>query len=188
MTRFRLLSVVVLAVVTLGRLSSLPAADEKDKKKDPETKIKAAIEKLPEADRKLAEAQRYCPTQPETRLGSMGQPVKLDMNGKTVFLCCESCRDDAVADPKATLVEVEKLKKIAAAMAKLKAEDRKLAEEQGFCAVMTKKRLGSMGTPVKLDIKGKTVFLCCKGCEGEAEADPDATLKKAAQLIKAKSN
>src|SRR5262245_59710560 len=40
--------------------------------------------------------------------------------------------------------------KIEAALAKLSPEDRKIAEQQKFCAVSNKSRLGGMGTPVKL--------------------------------------
>jgi hypothetical protein len=39
-----------------------------------------------------------------------------------------------------------------------------------------------MGTPVRLEIQGKAVFLCCEGCREAAEADPEGTLKKAATL------
>ena len=39
-----------------------------------------------------------------------------------------------------------------------------------------------MGMPVKVEIKGKAVFLCCEACRDEALADPEATLKKAAAL------
>ena len=188
MKQVPMFSVLVLTLAILGSLSPLPAADEKaTAKKDPDAKIKAAMAKLSEADRKLAEAQRYCPAEPENRLGSMGTPVKLEVGGKPVFLCCAGCRDHALADPKATLAEVEKLKKVTAALGKLKEQDRALAEQQRFCPVMDDSRLGSMGTPVKLEIKGKAVFLCCKGCEEEALADPDATLKKVEQLKKPKT-
>ena len=54
--------------------------------KDPEAKILAALAKLSEADRNLAAQQRFCVVLPKSRLGSMGTPVKLDVNGKTVFL------------------------------------------------------------------------------------------------------
>ncbi len=185
MKRVQAISFVTITLVMLGRISTLPAADEKAAaKKDPDVKIKAAMAKLSEADRKLAEAQRYCPAEPENRLGSMGTPVKLEVGGKPVFLCCAGCREHALADPKATLAEVEKLKKVTVALGKLKDEDRVLAEQQRVCPVMDDSRLGSMGTPVKIEIKGKPVFLCCKGCEEEALADPDATLKKAEQLKK----
>lgn len=72
--------------------------------------------------------------------------------------------------------------KIAAALAKLSPEDRKLAEEQKFCALENKSPLGSMGPPVKIELEGQTVFLCCKGCEKGAKANPDETLAKVEKL------
>src|SRR5258708_27436846 len=164
MKRMMPIAALILSFLVLGMLSSVPAADEKAAaKKDPDAKIKAAMAKLSEADRKLAEAQGYCPAETENRLGSMGTPIKLEVGGKPVFLCCAGCRDHALADPKATLAEVEKLKKVTTALGKLKEPDRALAEQQRFCPVMADSRLGSMGVPVKLEIKGKPVFLCCEG-------------------------
>lgn len=183
MKSFHVSAAVVLASFILGSVSRVQAGDEKAAgKQDPEVKIKSALAKLSEADRKLAEAQRYCASEPENRLGSMGAPVKIEIQGKPVFLCCAGCKDEALADPKVTLASVEKLKKVAAALAKLKDGDRALAERQRFCPVNEDSRLGSMGTPVKIDIKGKPVFLCCKGCTDDALADPESTLKKVEQL------
>jgi len=62
--------------------------------------------------------------------------------------------------------------------------DRKLAEEQKFCAVETENRLGSMNVPQKVVIKGEPVFLCCKSCKKEAEEHPDKVLEKARELRK----
>jgi hypothetical protein len=77
---------------------------------------------------------------------------------------------------------------IAAARKKLSAEDRILVEAQEWCVVMTDERLGAMGPPVKLTIKGEPVFVCCKGCKKSAEANPDETLAKLKELkAKAKS-
>lgn len=72
--------------------------------------------------------------------------------------------------------------KISAALGKLSREDQRLAQAQGYCPILQDNRLGSMGTPVKVMIKGQPVFLCCPGCEEEALADPDATLAKVAKL------
>jgi hypothetical protein len=66
--------------------------------------------------------------------------------------------------------------------AKLSPEDQRLVAAQEFCAVSTEERLGSMGPPVKLDIKGQPVFLCCKGCQKQALANPDRTLAKVEEL------
>jgi len=59
----------------------------------------------------------------------------------------------------------------------LSATDRELAVAQGVCPV-TGKRLGSMGTPVRILAKGSTVFLCCESCEGAIKASPDQYLGK----------
>ncbi len=71
---------------------------------------------------------------------------------------------------------------VAAERAKLSPADRALVEAQEWCVISTDGRLGSMGPPIKLDIKGRPVFVCCKGCKKEAEADPDKTLATVAEL------
>jgi hypothetical protein len=59
----------------------------------------------------------------------------------------------------------------------LSAEDRALAEKQRVCPV-TGELLGSMGKPVKVTVKGQTVFLCCPGCEDSINKEPDKYLAK----------
>ncbi|NUQ62164.1 MAG: hypothetical protein HUU20_06735 [Pirellulales bacterium] len=63
------------------------------------------------------------------------------------------------------------------ALAKLSAEDRAIAEKQKVCPV-SGEPLGSMGTPYKVTVKGRDVFLCCDGCEEEIKAHPDKYLAK----------
>src|SRR5207302_8986431 len=63
-------------------------------------KVKANLAKLGEEDRRLAEAQKYCPVEQGNLLGSMGKPVKLVLQGQPVFLCCASCEDEAKANPR----------------------------------------------------------------------------------------
>jgi YHS domain-containing protein len=63
------------------------------------------------------------------------------------------------------------------AMAQLSPEDRSLAMKQKVCPVSGEK-LGSMGAPVKLDVKGQAVFICCEGCKDELLAQPDKYLAK----------
>lgn len=71
---------------------------------------------------------------------------------------------------------------VKAERAKLSPEDRALVEAQEWCVISNDERLGSMGAPVKLMIKGQPVFLCCKGCQKKAEADSDKTLAKLEEL------
>lgn len=73
-------------------------------------------------------------------------------------------------------------RKIESARAKLDPADRALVDEQDYCPIMPKKRLGSMGVPFKVLVKGQPVFLCCKGCRSTAEDEPDETLKATLEL------
>ncbi len=66
---------------------------------------------------------------------------------------------------------------IAANLAKLDAQDRKLAELQSVCPI-TGDPLGSLGVPVTITLKGQPVFLCCEDCIEKAKAAPDRTLAK----------
>lgn len=52
-----------------------------------------------------------------------------------------------------------------------------LAEKQRICPV-TGERLGSMGKPYKVRVKGRDVLLCCQGCEAQFMRDPDKYLAK----------
>jgi hypothetical protein len=71
---------------------------------------------------------------------------------------------------------------VSAERAKLSAEDRAAVEAQEWCAINTDERLGSMGAPLKIVIQGQPVFLCCKGCQRKAEADPEKTLASVERL------
>lgn len=151
-------------------------------------KIDAALAKLSEEDRPLAEAQGFCAVAVKNPLGVMGPPIKIMVGDQPVFLCCAGCRRKALADPNKTLATVEQLKikvaeaEISASLAKLSREDRSLAMAQGYCPVMEDSRLGSMGPPIKVMVNDQPVFLCCKGCQKRALANPDRTLAMVADL------
>ncbi|WLD13553.1 efflux RND transporter periplasmic adaptor subunit [Planctellipticum variicoloris] len=49
-------------------------------------------------DRRLAKRQEVCPVA-DLKLGTMGQPVRLSVDGKPVFLCCEACRKSLLSEP-----------------------------------------------------------------------------------------
>lgn len=73
---------------------------------------KENIAKLPSAeDRRLAESQEFCPIEPDNRLGSMGMPFKVILEGRPVFLCCKGCEGRAKDKPKETLEILDKMMK-----------------------------------------------------------------------------
>jgi hypothetical protein len=56
-------------------------------------------------------------------------------------------------------------------------EDRMVAERQKLCPV-TGQPLGSMGTPKRMSVSGRVVFLCCNGCESKLLREPAKYLAK----------
>ncbi len=172
--------------------------------------VQEALASLSEADRKLALKQGICPVA-EMPLGSMGTPGKVDVNGTSVFICCEGCREDLLQNPVKYLTVLKDYSKtqsgnktvpvpglqvptfdapqilipvpqinsdspqeeaaIAQAFEKLSVNDRKLAKKQRICPV-AEMPLGSMGTPIKIDVKGRKVFICCEGCREDLLNNP----------------
>ncbi len=66
---------------------------------------------------------------------------------------------------------------IAKAMAELPEAERPIAMAQKICPVGGGP-LGSMGMPYKVTVKGRDVYLCCEGCKGSIEKDPEKYLAK----------
>src|SRR5688572_21911164 len=62
-----------------------PAATDGAAMDSTSTEITAAMAELDEADRAAALAQKVCPVSDEP-LGSMGKPLKVEVEGRTVFI------------------------------------------------------------------------------------------------------
>lgn len=88
-------------------------------------------------------------------------------------LASSSSPSAAVAHEHGSSKEAE----IRAALDKLPADERAAAERQKVCPI-TGMPLGSMGTPVKMSIEGRTLWLCCAGCQAEAADNPERTLEQ----------
>jgi YHS domain-containing protein len=74
-----------------------PAAGDTTSTSDPNASDDP-FAKMPEADRAAALAQKMCPVG-DSPLGSMGTPIKVTVEGRDVYLCCEHCRETLEADP-----------------------------------------------------------------------------------------
>lgn len=81
---------------------------------------------------------------------------------------------EAESDGETGLTDKQK-QRIAEAMSELSEEDRALAVAQEICPVGDSP-LGLMGKPVKIDVNGRAVFLCCDGCEDAIKEEPDKYL------------
>lgn len=97
---------------TTSQPSKSQASDKKPDQGalDANAEIAGERAKLSPEDRAHVEAQEWCVVSDDERLGSMGPPIKLDVNGQAVFICCKGCRRKALADPVRTLAKLEELK------------------------------------------------------------------------------
>ena len=98
---------------TLAKAEELRGGAKAQPKKpavEEEAEIRAELVKLPAADLPLAEAQRFCPVTNE-RLGSMGVPLKVTLEGKPVFVCCKGCVEKVRKEPTVMLARVEAFRK-----------------------------------------------------------------------------
>jgi Cu(I)/Ag(I) efflux system membrane fusion protein len=58
-------------------------------------------------DRVAAKKQRICPVT-GALLGSMGEPYKIKVKDRTVFLCCQGCAGAILQDPDKYLAKLKK--------------------------------------------------------------------------------
>lgn len=86
--------------------SSAPAASDTAAEEASPSDVPAALAELEEADRAAAMAQQVCPVSGEA-LGSMGTPIKVTVQDRDVYLCCEACKDKLLADPEMYLAKLD---------------------------------------------------------------------------------
>lgn len=72
----------------------------------PMAKMMPGLKELSPEDYKSAMAQHMCPVSGEM-LGTMGAPEKVDVNGKSVWICCDGCKDKLLADPEKYLAKLK---------------------------------------------------------------------------------
>jgi hypothetical protein len=87
--------------------SSTAAAADEHAQATSDPKITTALAELSTEDRALAVKQKICPVSGE-RLGSMGAPMKVDVKGRAVFICCDGCREQLLAKPDEYLAKIDK--------------------------------------------------------------------------------
>ncbi len=113
-----ILPAILIALTTVGctKDAAVPNAQNDLSKasapnSDKDAEIKSNLARLSDEDRREAEAQKFCVIEQNNRLGEMGAPVKILVEGQPVFLCCGDCKEEAFKDPKATLAKVAELKR-----------------------------------------------------------------------------
>lgn len=154
-----------LLTLAAGALLVLPIAAQKPVAKKPVQAAPAAAAKAPsDADIIAQQLPSYpldtCPISGE-KLGSMGDPVDLVVEGRLVRLCCGGCKKKVLADPAAAIAKID-----AAVIAQQKASWPLKA-----CPVSGEAYGGDM-EPVDYVYGTRYVKFCCKGCIKRFEKDP----------------
>jgi YHS domain-containing protein len=109
-----------------------------------------------------------------TKLGSMGEPVIYNHQGREIRFCCKGCILAFEKDPEKYLKQV----------------DEKIIEQQlphyplTTCIVMEKDPLDDPEIkPFNLVYNNRLVRFCCKGCTRDFKADPEPFLKKLDEAV-----
>lgn len=110
------------------------------------------------------EQQKTCPVT-KAKLGSMGTPLHVEVEGKSVWVCCEGCVSKLKANPGRYLPEL---------LGPMVNQD-----DQTICPV-TSAKLGSMGDPVAVDVASRKVWTCCAACLPKLKASPERYLARLA--------
>lgn len=72
----------------------------------PMAKMMPGLKELSPEDYESAMAQHMCPVSGEM-LGTMGAPEEVDVSGKSVWICCDGCKDKLLADPEKYLAKLK---------------------------------------------------------------------------------
>ncbi|MDP6555921.1 MAG: hypothetical protein QGG71_14725 [Pirellulaceae bacterium] len=118
--------------------------------------------------------QRICPVSGKL-LGSMGQPPKVTIDKRDVYLCCAGCESTLRRNPQLHLAKLAPTAPTKATKA-TKADATAIARQQ-TCPVMDEP-LNSTGGPWKVIVVGEPVFVCCKGCIRKVQEQPALYLSK----------
>jgi YHS domain-containing protein len=93
--------------------------------------------------------------------GKVNKALYVDHDGKRIYVCCKGCIDAVKKDPQKYIK-------------KLEADGVTVAKLQTTCPVMG----GKINKELYVDHDGKRVYVCCKGCIGAVQKEPEKYIKK----------
>ena len=143
---------------------------------------KVEVVAMTKEDAPLIAKQAKCPVMDES-LGSMGQPIKLLVGGKPLYLCCKGCIKKVQAEPEKYLAMVygnpttvaKGTEQVRPGVFKVTSADKPFIDAQKTCPVMDEP-LNAMGGPYKVSANGKAIYICCPGCAKKIAAEPQKWL------------
>lgn len=115
-----------------------------------------------------------CPVSGE-KLGAMGDPIRINYEGRDIRFCCGSCPKLFKADPTKFIAKIDALT----------IEQQKEHYALKTCPV-TGNELGSMGDPIDKIYNNRLVRFCCSGCDKTFMAEPAKFIAKLDSAVIAK--
>jgi len=135
-TFFTLVAVAMMAVTAIAQETKQQTNSQNGSQNSPQKS------QLTESDHLQIAVQKICPVTGEA-LGSMGEPLKVEVGEQIAFLCCQGCQGkELVAEHWKTI-------------------QTNLATAQGTCPIMGKPVDATMKSTI---VNGQQVFVCCPPC------------------------
>ncbi len=137
--------IMITAIAMLASTSPLTAGQQ------PTDKVKEQQRR----DQLRAAVQDICPVSGK-KLGSMGDPIKVQVGQETIFLCCKGCMKQKINPVHWATIHTN------------------IAKAQRICPVMEKALPKS---PKWTVVEGQIVYVCCPPCKKKIAADPKKYLR-----------
>lgn len=184
--------------------SSCVKSIESDPEKFVTGKPRVLVATATAADATAIAKQKVCPVMDEP-LGGMGQPLKVTIGDKSIYLCCKGCVKRIEAEPakylemvhgsgaSAPKFDVSPLasrlprnggpagsvtlggKEVHPGVYQVSHRDQPFVLAQKRCPVMDEP-LDAMGGPYKVNAAGRAIFICCPGCAKRIATDAQTYL------------
>ena len=104
--------------------------------------------------------QTHCPVMG----GEINEEEYVDVKGRRIYVCCPGCKETIRKDPD-TYIE------------KLETEGvdiEEVGKPQTHCPVMG----GKIDSDLYVDVNGKRIYVCCRGCISAIESNPDKYIER----------
>jgi len=112
--------------------------------------------KLTDSDKLQIAVQKICPVM-GAKLGSMGEPIKIQIGEQIAYLCCKGCLGKQAKAKHWQTIQ------------------NNIARAQGVCPIMGKPVTSDMKSTV---VDGQQIFVCCPPCIPKIQADKKTALRK----------
>ena len=111
----------------------------------------------------IVKQQTNCPVMTQNKIN---KKLYVDADGKRIYVCCKGCISKVKANPKKYLKQLKDTGQQVKSLA---------LKLQTNCPVM---KANKINKKLYVDVKGKRIYVCCKGCLPMVKRNPEKYLKQ----------